>query len=116
MHLDLVDKRKIIKRTFTMIPLTILAFTIITSLGSSPLFFLFRINSPTEGVTRALLAAFSFDFQASVEYHPFAIPIFLVFIFSFYHELLPIKKATVNFVFITTGVIVFIFHIFRLLA
>lgn len=107
-------KSSLIKRSMIFIPLLLLVFIVIPLIGGAPLDVLFGVPSPTAGVTRALLAAVRFDFATSLSYHPLAIPLFFVFIFSVYHDLLPIKKIISEVIFIVTGISVFIFYLFRL--
>ena len=101
------------KRSLILIPIALLGFVIFPLIGGPPLYALFGIYGPTAGITRALRAILVLDFRASLAYHPLAVPITLVFAFSLYHDLLPISKKVANLIFISTGVTVFIFHIFR---
>lgn len=108
--------KKIIKRTLVLIPIFIVVFLIFNLFGSPPLHALFGISGPTAGVTRALTQFIRGNFRASFAYHPLAVPLFFVFIFSLYHDLLPIKKKVSEFIFIISGVLTFAFFIYRLLA
>jgi len=107
--------KKIAMRALTLIPIFIVVLLVFSFFGGPPLYVLFGLAGPTAGVTRALRALLMLDFEASFAYHPLAIPLFLVFIFSLFHDLLPVSKKTANFIFITAGVSTFIFFIFRFL-
>jgi len=107
--------KKVAIRSLMLIPIILLGLVIFPLLGGSPLYVLFGISGPTAGVTRALLAALRLDFQAYFYYHALAIPLLFVFLFAFFHDLLPISKKIANIIFIITGIIAFLFHIFRLL-
>lgn len=106
--------RKIGQRSLIFIPIAILGFIIFPAIGGPPLFVLFGISTPTGGITRALSALVRFDFTASLNYHLFAIPITLVFIFALFHDLLPVSKKTANIIFITTGIVAFLYHLWRI--
>lgn len=106
--------RKIAIRSLILIPIVFLGLVIFPLIGGSPLYVLFNISGPTAGVSRALLAILRLDLGAYMHYHPLAIPLLFVFLFAIFYDLLPISKKIANFIFIMTGVITFLFHLFRL--
>jgi len=106
--------KKLAIRSLILIPIAFLGLVIFPLLGGPPLYVFFNISGPTTGVSRALLAALRFDFQTYLYYHPLAIPLLFVFLFTIFHDLLPVSRKIANLIFITTGVIAFLFHLLRL--
>ncbi len=80
-----------------------------------PILYFLKIPCPTCGVTRAVIAFFKLDFNASIYYHPLAIPLVCSVLLMLHLNRLKKKRIILVFVF-TTLILNTVLYIYRLLC
>lgn len=80
-----------------------------------PIFYIFDIECPTCGITRALVSLLKLDVEGYVKYHPLAIPMVATVWILFHGKIIKRKRAA----YFTAGVILFLnslLYVIRLTA